>query len=64
MHGMQFVRHADEFWVSRGGLKGPILVILGDHEVSGTAIWMTHSAVRIVIWDPPGNSASSSTYGF
>ncbi len=43
------VAHADEFWVSKRGLNE-----------TGTV----GTAVRIVVWDPPGNSASSGTHGF
>ena len=51
------IRHADEIWVSGGGLKLPLLVILGDHKVSGTAIRMIQSgsfksgrADKVVPW--------------
>ena len=30
--------------------------------IPGLKLWLI--AIRIVVWDPPGNSASSSTHGF
>ncbi len=61
------VHHADEFSVSGGGLKSTYTGnTRGPPGVSNCipGLKLQRSAIRIVIWDPPGNSASSSMYGF
>ncbi len=52
------VLHADELWVSKRGLNGTGTV--------GTApgVWNCNLDDSVVVWDPSGNSASRSTYGF